>query len=102
MAQTFEQAVQAITLSTPSGLTRLKQIKALLDATETAMFTSAAGGAVTKYKINSGQTVIEVESSNLSSLRQQWTSLMSIYNEMYAIYAGTNVMVARDASTIGR
>lgn len=102
MAQTLEQAVEAITLSTPSGLARLKQLKALLDATETAMFNNAVGGGVIRYEIHTGQTRTEVECANLSSLRQQWTSLMAIYNEMYGIYSGTNVMVARDASTIGR
>lgn len=102
MAQTFEQAVQAITLSTPSGLSRLKQLKALLDATETAMFNSAAGGGVTRYKINTGQTQIEVESSNVESLRKQWLSLQALYNEMYGIYSGSNVMVMRDSGAIGR
>lgn len=99
MAQTFEQAISVVTLESTSGLDRLKKIKAILDATETALFNSAAGGGVIRYKINTGQTQIEVECGSLSELRTQWRQLYATYNELYGIYTGGNVMVARDAAT---
>jgi hypothetical protein len=102
MAQTFEQAVAAVNISATSSTDRLSRIKALLDATETALFNSAVGGGVTRYKINTGQTQIEVESDSVSTLRLQWRELYATYNEMYGIIYGTNVMVARDASTVWR
>lgn len=99
MAQTFTDAVSAITTPCESTLTRLKKIKALLDATEEALFNNAAGGAIKTYRVNTGQTVIDVEVGDINSLMRQYKELSALYNELCGIYSGGNVMAFRDAST---
>ena len=101
MAISFEQAKSASS-GCDSRLERLKAIKALLDATEEAMFNNALQGGVSKYKVNTGQTIIEVESDSLTELRKQWLDLQAFYNEMCGLLKGTNVHVMRDASTNSR
>lgn len=98
MAQTFQEAQAAIT-SCDSVATKLKRMKALLDATEEALFNSASTGSVDRYKVNTGQTIIEVEGSSTSELMSQYKTYLAFYNELCGIYGGGNVMVFRDAST---
>lgn len=74
----------------------------MLDAAEEAYFNALNGGAIKDYKVNTGQTVIEVEVSDIGSLRKIRDNLAAEYNERCQIYNGTNVMVMRDASTTGR
>ena len=102
MAQTFSDAVSAITDPCESLLVRLKKVKALLDAMEEAMFNMAAGGAVKNYRVDTGQTIISVEVSDLSTMKNQYRELFALYNELCGIYGGTNVMVMRDATTAMR
>ncbi len=99
MAQTFEQAISAVSLESDTLLDRLRRLKALIDAVNSALFNYASGGGVIRYKVNTGQTQIEVECGSLSELRAQRRELYAEYNELYGIYTGGNVMVARDAAT---
>jgi len=80
----------------------MKAIKALLDATEEAIFNSAVQGGVQKYKVNTGQTIIEVETGSTDQLRKQWRDLNALYTELCGLISGNNVMVMRDASTTTR
>jgi len=102
MAQTFQEALATATADCSTTADRLKRIKVILDATEEAMFNAAIGGAVKSYKVNTGQTVIDVEASDLAQLKRQHRDLFALYNELCGIYSGSNVMVIRDGSTQGR
>ena len=80
----------------------LTRVKVQLDAAEEAYFNALSSGVVKDYKVNTGQTIIEVEVSDIGSLRKIRDNLSAEYNERCGIYNGTNVMVMRDASTTGR
>lgn len=99
MTQTFQEAVAAVTSPRESLSERLARVKVLLGSMENAMFDMASGGGVKSYRVNTGQTVIDVEVSDLSSLRIQYRELLALYNELCGIYSGGNVMVMRDATT---
>ena len=101
MAISFSEA-QAAILGCDSTATRMKAIKALLDATEEQMFNSALGGGVERYKVNTGQTVIEIESASTTEIRKQWLDLQAFYNELCGRLSGNNVMVFRSASANSR
>ena len=95
---TFQEAKENIS-TCDTRAEKLARMKALLDATEEAMFNSVLGGGVTRYKVNTGQTIIEVESSSTTELRKQWSDLLAFYNELCQKYSGSNVMVMRPART---
>lgn len=97
----FSDAVDNISDISCDPYTRLKEVKVMLDAAKNAYYNAISGGAVKDYKVNTGQTVIEVEVDSIASIRKIYENLQREYNELCAIYTGGNIMVMRDAGIIG-
>jgi molybdenum cofactor biosynthesis enzyme MoaA len=98
---TFADAMNGEIDLNESNETKLRRIKVHLDAVDQAIFDYIEKGGVSRYKVDTGQTVTEVEVTSLAQLRKSQKELMAWYNELQGLLNGTNIMIHRDARTIG-
>lgn len=98
----FQDALASTTSECRSLDDKLRVVKTQLIAMENAMFDNISKGGVREYKVDTGQTVIEVKVASLATLTRQYKDLSAWYNEMCGLRSGSNIMVMRDASTTSR
>ena len=99
---TYEEAIADTTSSCRTLDEKIIRVKVQLAAIEEALFNSAGQGGVIKYKVDTGQTRIEVEVSSVSQLRNSYRDFTALYNELCGLRSGSNVMAIRDGGTLRR